>query len=299
MLKDIRAKDPRYPIDPDQFDRAYPVDSFESFTRWWDFVRPIERTMQHFYPILERHIGRLKAESVLYTEIMITGGQLPVDSFEATDSLAALREWADTYEDESFQIEFMLAIGRRKTAEQFAALSDRTLALYRAGLICGFAVAGPEHGYPIRPFERTLARLEEAGIPIQIHAGEWCGPDSIRDAIEYGHLRRIGHGVSLFQDAELMEIVTTRGIHLEFCPTSNLKTESVPSIKGHPVSRAAELGMSFSVNTDDPGPFECTMVSEYELLVSTFGFDETMFKQIFTNSLEARFQKDLHLKPAR
>ncbi len=35
---------------------------------------------------------------------------------------------------------------------------------------------------------------------IEIHAGEWSGPESVWDALEYGKPDRIGHGVGAFED---------------------------------------------------------------------------------------------------
>ena len=52
------------------------------------------------------------------------------------------------------------------------------------------------------------------------------------------------------------------GIHIEMCPTSNIKTGSVDHIEAHPVKQARDLNLNFSINTDDPGAFECSMASE-------------------------------------
>lgn len=293
MLKDILKENADFPVDPEQFAKSYPVNSIESFSRWFDFVRPFEHKLECFYPILERHFRRLKEQHVVYTEIMITGGQLPADPQAAIDSVARLREWVNRQESERFQVQFLLAVGRQKTAEKFAFLADRTIALFRAGLIAGFALAGPEQGNPVRPFASTMDRLKDAGLPIEIHAGEWCGPESVRDALQYGHPLRIGHAVTLFQDPELLEDVLRRGIHIEMCPTSNVLTNSVASIQEHPIRQAVEAGMSISINTDDPGAFQCSMTGEYEVLARTFGFEEETFRAIFEHSLKARFPQAL------
>jgi adenosine deaminase len=164
-------------------------------------------------------------------------------------------------------------------------------------LIAGAALAGPERGHPIKPHRKTLARLREAGLRIEIHAGEWCGPESVWEALEYGRPDRIGHGISIFQDPALLDRVRERGIHVEMCPTSNLITGSVSRIEAHPIARARELDLSFSVNTDDPGPFGCSMTSEYELLARVFGFTDGDFQKIYDNSLQARFQPALRRQP--
>ena len=153
-------------------------------------------------------------------------------------------------------------------------------------------IPGPTHKRNYTHYT-TSARLREAGLGIEIHAGEWCGPESVWDALKHGRPDRIGHGVSLFQDAKLLDLVQERNIHIEMCPTSNLKTGSISRIEEHPIGRARELGLNFSINTDDPGPFECSMLSEYELLADVFGFDEGDFQSVYANSLQARFQSEL------
>jgi adenosine deaminase len=96
--------------------------------------------------------------------------------------------------------------------------------------------------------------------------------------------------VSLFQESELIALVQERGIHIEMCPTSNLQTGAIERIEDHPIGRARELGLDFSVNTDDPGAFGCSMTSEYRLLVDHFGFTEADFEALYSRSLAARFR---------
>ncbi len=298
MARDIHWNDPTFPITPAEFERAYPVNGFERFFKWWDFIAPIEGELAYFYPILHRHIERLRAQRVLYSEVMIAMGDLPGDIGRAVEKVTAFREWVNQQEAGDIQIEFLVAIGRQRSPEAVVQLAERILALYEAGLIVGVALAGPEPGNPVKPFHKTFAGFHEAGLGIEVHAGEWCGPESVWDALEYGYPDRIGHGVSLFQDPKLINIFQERQIHIELCPTSNLKTGSISHIEEHPVKRARELGLNFSINTDDPGPFECSMESEYELLSKVFGFEESDFQTIYANSLESRFQPDLRTSPA-
>src|SRR5574341_1349384 len=116
-----------------------------------------------------------------------------------------------------------------------------------------------------------------------------AGPESVWDALENGFPNRIGHGVAIFRDPRLVERFQRDRLHIEMCPTSNVKTGSVARIEDHPVRRALELGLSFSVSTDDPGPFECSLESEYELLAARFGFQERDFEVMRENALNARF----------
>jgi adenosine deaminase len=295
MIQEICRQDPTFPISPTAFKGAGPITSAESFFAWLRVIDPIEGELDYFRPILGRHIAALKAQSVRYSEIMIGSSEIPSDTGEALEKLGTFRQWVTEQEAGEIQIEFLMAFCRPRSPETVAQLAEKTLVLYQAGLLVGIALAGREQGHPIKPFQKSLAQLKEAGLGIEIHAGEWCGPESVWDALEHGYPDRIGHGLSIFEDLALLEAIRERGIHLEMCPTSNLVTGAVGRIEEHPVGRAKELELDFSINTDDPGPFGCSMESEYALLARVFGFTERDFARIYRNSLNARFQPDLRI----
>jgi adenosine deaminase len=127
------------------------------------------------------------------------------------------------------------------------------------------------------------------GLGIEIHAGEFAGPASVWDALQYGAPDRLGHAVAAFEDEALVQTLLERRIHIEFCPTSNLRLGVVRQIEQHPLGVARELGLEFSINTDDPGPFECSLTSEFELVQRTFGFTAGDFERVFQSALRAAF----------
>ena len=48
---------------------------------------------------------------------------------------------------------------------------------------------------------------------------------------------RIGHGIHIIHDPAVMEFVKRNRVLLELCPTSNRLTNSVPSIRAHPLRK--------------------------------------------------------------
>ncbi|MDP6126219.1 MAG: hypothetical protein QGH20_10750, partial [Candidatus Latescibacteria bacterium] len=232
----IRCLHPTYPIDPDELIRAYPVDGFESFLDWWNFTEPISGHLDFFAPILVQHIERLTKQSVRYAEIMIGASEIPENHDEAVGAVSRFRQSVGTAHN--IQLEFLIAFSRTKSPERVAQIAEKTIALLDAGLVAGVALAGPEENHPVKPFANTFSRLFEAGVGIEIHAGEWCGPESVWDALKYGQPDRIGHAVAAFDDNGLLDEIAKRGIHLEMCPTSNLETGSLKRIEDHPVRRA-------------------------------------------------------------
>ena len=299
MLRELAARGCTLPLSAEELERAYPVHDFDSFTRWFAAIRPLEGTIEQFKPLLQVHLERLKAQGVVYAELMVAGSELPRDASQAVEMMAAFRKWLTVQEGGEIQVEVLSAISRARTPEQMAARTDIYLTLFHAGLLAGFAIAGPEVGYPIAAHARTLARVREAGMPVEIHAGEWAGPESVWDALTHGQPARIGHGVAIFQDQRLLETVLERGLHVEMCPTSNVTFGSLcRQIEQHPIRHALDLGLSLSVNTDDPGASGATMLSEYALLAAQFGFDEGDFRRLFSHTLAARFVRRLRGRAA-
>src|SRR5204862_1358445 len=109
----------------------------------------------------------------------------------------------------------------------------------------------------------ALARKLE--IPITIHAGEGGCAENIRDAVFTHGATRIGHGVSLQKDPELLKAVRDRGTVFEICLTSNLQTCTVPSLRAHPFKKFLDEKVRVTLNTDDPAVRNITLSGAFEL----------------------------------
>ena len=293
MLRVMQAQGLELPITPDALEALYPVVDYESFWRYMDAFKPYEGNLDAFRPILAIHLERLKAQRVVYTEISIGTSELRRDPAELIEKFQEFRDWLTPIEDGKLQVELLVGISRDREPEYVEGIAEVLAPLRRAGLIVGVVLAGPEAGNPIQPLSRAMQRFREAGLGIEIHAGEWAGPESVWDALEHGAPHRIGHGVAAFEDPRLLERIQREGVHIEMCPTSNIRTGSVRRIEEHPVRLARELGLSFSINTDDPGAFQCSMDGEFKLLEELFGFQDEDFEKIERDALAARFQQAL------
>lgn len=145
------------------------------------------------------------------------------------------------------------------------------------GWVVGFDIAGDEAGYPVVTHEKAFAYAHEKGIPCTAHAGEACGASSVWEVLRHFHPSRIGHGVRSTEDAALLEHLKKHQIHLEICPSSNLRTNTYQKIADHPLNTLYKTGVSLSVNTDARTVTPVTLSSEYELVASTFGWSHADF----------------------
>ena len=56
-----------------------------------------------------------------------------------------------------------------------------------------------------------------------------------------------------------------RGLVLDVCPTSNLRTGVVSTLAQHPLPALRAAGVPCTINTDDPAMFGTDLGREYEL----------------------------------
>jgi adenosine deaminase len=157
--------------------------------------------------------------------------------------------------------------------------------------IVGLDLAGIESGFPPEIFEKPFQIAREAGLGITVHAGEAEGPQNIRSAIENLQATRIGHGVRIVEDEEVVKLVRDKGVTLEVCPTSNVLTRAVPSLEDHPIRRLYEENIAITINTDDPTLCGVTLSHEYALVTEKFGFTLQDMERISENAKQAAFTK--------
>ena len=115
-------------------------------------------------------------------------------------------------------------------AEECARVSVR----YRDRGIVALGIGGYEPGYPLAPYARAVEIARDGGLGFVPHAGEAAGPESVREALDLG-ADRIRHGIRAAESAELLTEIAERGIVLDVCPTSNLRTGVVPDLAAHPL----------------------------------------------------------------
>lgn len=295
MLERLIADGHRLPLSVSTLLETYPVDSYEKFESWHRTVSVMEGNLDNYKPVLALHAERLRAEGVGYAEIMISSSDIPRDRDELVPRMKDFRAFANSLELGTLQLEFLVCFSRTAMIERVEELADRLETLARNKLVCGVAVAGPEVGKPVRPFKHALRRVRDAGLKIEVHAGETAGPESVREALDAVRPDRIGHGVHVLSDKELVARMRDQNVHLELCPTSNVCTRAVDRLEDHPLRKIRESGLSVSINSDEPGTFTCSMGSEFGLLTDVFGFSQADVEHLKRDALEARFCRELRV----
>ena len=166
--------------------------------------------------------------------------------------------------------------------------------------LVGLNLVGPED-YLVarRDYTRQMQIIRSGDVPVALHAGElWLGlvppPDltfHIRQAIEIGGARRIGHGVSLAFErdaAGLLADMRARPVVVEIALTSN---DVILGVRGkdHPLPAYLAAGVPVVLSTDDAGIARIDLTNEYFRAARDYGLGYRQLKAIAGNALRYSF----------
>jgi adenosine deaminase len=208
-------------------------------------------------------------------------------------SLGDVMDWvcaaaAEASARHGITVRLIASNNRHEALELAAEVADLAAARLHKGIV-GIDLAGNEVAFPMHPFLPIFQRARQAGLAIAIHAGEWAGPENVRQAIEGFGARRIGHGVRVVEDAAVTALARERGTMFEVCVTSNCQTGVARTPAEHPFRRMRESGLKASLHTDDPSLSQLTLSSEYQLAVDELGITRAELKRSIIDAAESAF----------
>ena len=148
-------------------------------------------------------------------------------------------------------------------------LLEKAVAFSSRGVV-GIDMAGPgAKGFHYSDYAGIFRKARKEGLGLTVHAGEDEGPESVREVLEHLEPDRIGHGVRAAEDPGTLERLKERGAVLEVCPTSNLHTGVVKSVRELRRILAAlnEFGVKYTINTDGPEMLRTNLRGEIGFLL--------------------------------
>ncbi|MDG4650184.1 adenosine deaminase [Roseibacterium sp. SDUM158017] len=271
-------------------DGSYAYRDFWHFLSVYEAATSVLRTPEDYARLTRAVLEESASHGVVYSETFLSpdfcGGG---DVAAWRDYLHAIRETAEAAErDLGITLRGIVTCIRHFGPDRARPIAE--CAADTAGdWLVGFGMAGDEMKGRPADFAWAFDCAREAGLRITVHAGEWGGAASVRDALDALRPERLGHGTQAIEDLALVDRIAEDGIVLECCPGSNVTLGVFPSWAAHPIERLRERGVKVTVSTDDPPFFHTTMTAEYENLSSVFGWDEEIFAGVARTSLDAAF----------
>lgn len=157
--------------------------------------------------------------------------------------------------------------------------------------ICAFDIAGDESKFPNQAFIDLFKKAKNMNIPFTIHSGECGSVDNVRLAMDFG-ASRIGHGIALIKDMQLLSDIKKQRIGLELCPTSNFQTRACQDYSSYPLNIFLKNGLLATINTDNRTVSNTNMTKELTLAINKLNIREEDLLTVCKNSIEISFAND-------
>jgi adenosine deaminase len=168
-----------------------------------------------------------------------------------------------------------------------ARILARLAAQYAGRGVVGFGLSNDERRGNPSEFERAFRIAARAGLMSAPHAGELCGPESVRACLDFLGANRIGHGIRSGEDPHLVERLAKNGTPLELCPSSNVGLGVYPTLDAVPLTHLVEEGVRVALGADDPLLFGSRLADQYAICRSVFGLDDQMLASLAQMSIRS------------
>ena len=260
------AKRNDYPLPANTIEgvaRLYDFRDFAHFIEVWVLTTNALRETDDFRQVVVDYAAEAAAHGAVYLEGIFS----PAERVRRDVSWEAMFEGYCDGAQEAFEVH---GVEVRLTPDVTRGFgldeADATVhwaSKYRDRGVVGVGLGGLEADYPPEPYAGVFELARELGLPAVPHAGEVAGAASIRGAVEALGAVRLRHGIRAVDDPALVAELRDRGLVLDVCPISNLRTGAVGSLDGHPLRELVTSGVRCSVSTDDPAMFDTDLTRDY------------------------------------
>lgn len=264
LLQIARRNSVTLPADSvDGLAALYEFSDFLHFLNVWLLTTSALRTEQDFRQVVVDYAAEAASHGAVYLEGIFTPAEAASRGTGWDEVFSGYCDGAQqAAEEHGVQVRLTPDIPRGfplEAAEQTARYS----VAYRDRGVVAIGLGGAEAEYPPAPYARAFAIARDGGVGSVPHAGEAAGPESVRGALDMLAADRIRHGFRAVEDPGLVRELADRGVVLDVCPISNLRTGVVGSLTDHPLPALVAAGVACSVSTDDPAMFGTDLTAEY------------------------------------
>jgi len=281
--------------------------SLERYLEPFSHTVAVMQTPDSLYRVAYECVEDLAADSVVYAEVRFAP-ELHISRGLSFDEIVdAVLEGFAAGEKACAAAGRPITVRLLVTAMRHAAVSREIAELairFRDKGVVGFDIAGAEAGNPPTRHLDAFEYMRDHNARFTIHAGEAFGLPSIHEAIAFCGADRLGHGVRIVDDIDVVQdgeggsevrlgrlasILRDKRIPLELCPSSNVQTGAVKSISDHPFDLLARARFRVTVNTDNRLMSDTSMSMEMYRLVEAFGYGWSDLERFTINAVKSAF----------
>jgi adenosine deaminase len=264
--------------------------TFQNFLAKFNTLRLFYRSPDVIDRITREAVEDAAKDNVKYMELRFTPVALSrAERFPLHDVI----DWVLTSAQEAANkhcvvVRLIASVNRHESTELAEQVAWLAAAHIKDGLVA-LDLAGNEAEFKTEPFYGIFKEAKQSGLHVTIHAGEWGPAGNVKEAIEEIGADRIGHGVRVLEDHDILTMVHERGTAFEVCVTSNYQSGVVKSLDTHPLMMMLDAGVNVTINTDDPSISRITLSHEYYTACEDLHMPQSTLRQRILAAAQAGF----------
>src|SRR5687768_11546778 len=264
--------------------------TFQNFLSKFNTLRMFYRSPDAIHRITHEAIEDAAKDNVRYMELRFTPVALSrAERFPLQDVIDWVMTSAkDAAKKHDVIVRLIASVNRHESTELAEQVAWISAAYIKDGIVA-LDLAGNEAEFPSEPFYGIFKEARQAGLHVTIHAGEWGPATNVKEAIEELGTDRIGHGVRVLEDQNVMALAKERGTAFEVCLTSNYQSGVTASLDTHPLMSMLDSGLNVTINTDDPSISRITLSHEYYTACEDLQMPQNMLRQRIVAAAQASF----------
>lgn len=274
---------------------AYAWTDFLDFLNAFDAVGLCLQSGEDYRAITYAYLRDRALAGAVYVELMISPDHADQQGITYEDMLAGLIAACEEAEaDHGIVGRIIVTCVRHLGVTRAQWVADQMRANHHP-FVVGFGMGGDENAFTFADFRPAYDVAKKMGLGLTVHASEVRGAESLREALHaLPDITRVGHGVRVIEDRQLLTECIRRGLHFEVCLGSNIALNVAPSYDVHPLHVLIQEGARFSLNSDDPPFFNTSLEAEYQTGQTSFGLTVDDLQAVTIMALEDSFSAAGH-----
>ena len=278
-------------LDKNNLEKELVVDentkSLTDYLKKFDLPIKVMQSKENLIRISKELCEDLIKDNVIYAEIRFAPNFHTKEGLSLDEVVSSVLLGLD---NKNIKTNLILCMMRGDSYENNKNIIDLAIK-YRNKGVCGIDLAGDEAKYSTSLYKNLFSYALGNNLNITIHAGEAGTSKEVKDAISYG-AKRIGHGIKIINDDEVINLVKQKQIPLEICPTSNVQTCNVDNIMNHPIKKLFDRNILVTINTDNRTVSNTSLNKEYKLLEEYLNFTREDFIKMNLIAIDKSFLTD-------
>lgn len=280
---------------------------FQDFLKVYDLVSSVIQTEEDITDVIYDYLKRSHEQGSIYTELMIspehfsnktavytkpgqTSQPIRHNNLTYKQVIRAASKGIDQAKNDfGVEARMLIVILRHNGLKAANQLLD-TIIHNPHPYVRGINLAGDDINYPAANFKTLYNKARKHDLKLSAHMGEHTGSKDIQLAMLM-KLNRIGHGLSVVEDKDIMAQFKKSGIGIEVCPSSNIDggNGKFNTMRSHPLKTMLNEGLFISISTDDPSFLHTNIQDEYKLVQQAYHLSTQQMLTLCENSLKMSF----------